>query len=95
MQSQTNLSEKSLLINIMKSGEKFSKKGSFGELKVILSRLWDICRLAFELYYIKFKIQEISASVQSKATDEKRSFQQFAKRIFTKQTSLEEQYLTK
>ncbi|KAA5532160.1 hypothetical protein F0919_15275 [Taibaiella lutea] len=64
------------------------------EARSILSRLVDILRLVFEMYYIKFKVQEIRDNIHAYTENKKGRLYSFARNLCARPASLERNYLT-
>ena len=64
------------------------------EAKNIFSRLLDVLRLMFEMYYIKFKIQEIRDSIHSFTENKKGKIYSFARNLSARPSSYETNYAT-
>jgi hypothetical protein len=94
MTGSRKYSNSKFLFNNKRAKALVIKGFSAQEAKSILSRLVDILRLIFEMYYIKFKVQEIRDNIHSYTENKKGRLYSFARNICARPESLETSYIT-
>lgn len=94
MTGSRKYSNSKFLFNNKRAKALFIKGFSFQEAKNIVARLADVLRLMFEMYYIKFKIQEIRDNIHAFTENKKGRLYSFARNISARPASLETTYAT-
>lgn len=93
MTGSKKYSNSKFLLNNKRAKAIFIQGFSTEEAKSILSRLMDVVTLMFEMYYIKFKIQEIKDSIHAFTENKKGKVYSFARNL-SAPSSFETNYAT-
>ena len=93
MTGSRKYSNSKFLLNNKRAKAIFIQGFSTEEAKSIISRLVDVLRLVFEMYYIKFKVQEVRESIHSFTENKKGKIYSFARNL-SAPTSFETNYAT-
>jgi hypothetical protein len=93
MTGSRKYSNSKFLFNNKRAKALVIKGFSAQEAKSILLRLVDVLRLIFEMYYIKFRIQEIRDNIHAYTENKKGRFYSFARTISARPASFETSYI--
>jgi len=94
MTGSRKYSNSKFLLNNKRAKAIFIQGFSAQEAKSILLRLVDILRVVFEMYYIRFKVQEIKDNIYAFAENKKGRVFSFIRNMSAKHASLETSYIT-